>query len=120
MNRSRLPRLVKLSDQVDPPPCSYTKDCLLLWMPSSPVCEAGGPATLSTCLLEELDCWGGWGGFLPFLVTFFQKRFIGAVCRSEHVEGRGSELNPVKLSNRPPDLAESSPHSQLRLSRRES
>ena len=40
---------------------------------------------------------------MPFPVIFFKRCFIGVVCGSEHVEGHGSELNSVKLGNRPPD-----------------
>ena len=76
--------------------------------------EAGGPAAISVSagLPEALGCWGGWGDFLSFPLIFFKKRFIGVVCRSAHVEGRGSELNSVKLL----DLEESSPHSRLQSS----
>ena len=91
MNPSPLLRLVKSSDQVDTHADPDKKDNLPLGMPSSPVWETGGPAAVSTGLPEELGSWGGWADFLPFLAIFFKKRFIGVVCRSEHV-GRGSEL----------------------------
>ena len=92
MNPSHLPRLVKSSDQVNLLPDHGGKDYLPLRMPSSPVWEAGGPAAVSAGLSEESGCWGGRRVFLLFLAVFFKKRFIGAVCRSEHVGDCGSEL----------------------------
>ena len=70
-------------------------------MPSSPVWEAGGPAA-GPAGLPELGCWNGWGDFLP--LNFVKRSFLAAYIivdcgGSERVEGRGSELNSVKLSN---------------------
>ena len=88
---------MRSSDQVNLPRDPDGKDYLLVRVPSSPVWEAGGPE-VSTGLPEELGGWGSLGDFLPFPVIFFKICFIGVVCRSEHVEGRGSELKISRMN----------------------